>query len=77
VKEDPYMAASQADGTFEIKNVPAGKHEFEFWHEKPGRLKAVKFQGGATNRQGRAQLTVKDGETLDLGEIKIPASSLN
>jgi hypothetical protein len=76
VKEDPYMAASQADGTFEIKNVPAGKHEFEFWHEKPGRLKNLKFQGGALNRQGRAQLNVADGQTLDLGEIKVPASML-
>jgi hypothetical protein len=76
VREDPYMAASQADGTFEIKNIPAGKHEFEFWHEKPGRLKNLKFKGGALNRQGRAQLNVADGQTLDLGEIKVPASML-
>ena len=27
------MAASGEDGSFEIKNVPAGKHEFQFWHE--------------------------------------------
>lgn len=76
VKDDPYMVASAADGGFEIKNVPAGKHEFEFWHEKPGRLKSLKFKGGALNRQGRAQLTVADGQTLDLGEIKVPASML-
>jgi len=76
VKEDPYMAASQADGTFEIKNIPAGKHEFEFWHEQPGRLKKLKFQGGALNQQGRATLTIADGQTLDLGEIKVPASLL-
>jgi hypothetical protein len=76
VKDDPYMVASAEDGTFEIKNVPAGKHEFEFWHEVPGRLKNLKFQGGSLNRQGRAQLTIADGETLDLGEIKVPASML-
>lgn len=76
VKDDPYMVASAADGTFEIKNVPAGKREFEFWHEGPGRLKSLKYQGGALNRQGRAQLTVADGQTLDLGEIKVPASML-
>jgi hypothetical protein len=76
VKEDPYMVASAADGTFEIKNVPAGKREFEFWHEKPGRLKKLKYQGGALNQQGRATLTVADGQTLDLGEIKVPASML-
>lgn len=76
IKDDPYMVVSQADGTFEIKNVPAGKHEFEFWHEKAGRLKNLKFKGGALNRQGRAQLSVADGQTLDLGEIKVPATVL-
>lgn len=76
VQDHPYMAVSAEDGTFEIKNVPAGKHEFEFWHEQPGRLKAAKYAGGALNRQGRANLTVKDGETLDLGEITVPASML-
>jgi hypothetical protein len=76
VKEDPYMAASAEDGSFEIKNVPAGKHEFEFWHEAAGRLKGLKYQGGALNRQGRASLTIADGQTLDLGEIKVPASML-
>jgi hypothetical protein len=76
VKDDPYMVASSADGTFEIKNVPAGKHEFEFWHEGSGRLKNLAYQGGKLNRQGRAQLTVADGQTLDLGAIKVPASSL-
>lgn len=77
VKDDPYMIVSAEDGTFEIKNVPAGKHEFEFWHEKPGRLKSLKYKGGSLNRQGRADLTIADGQTLDLGEIKVPASMLN
>jgi plastocyanin len=76
VKDDPYMIVSAADGTFEIKNVPAGSHEFEFWHEAAGRLKNLKHQGGALNRQGRAKLKVADGATLDMGDIKVPASSL-
>src|SRR5690349_9085045 len=29
----PYMAVSGDDGTFEIKNIPVGQHEFQFWHE--------------------------------------------
>jgi hypothetical protein len=76
VKDDPYMAVSGADGTFEIKNIPAGKREFEFWHEKPGRLKKLKYAGGTLNQQGRATLTIADGKTIDLGEIKVPASML-
>lgn len=76
VKDDPYMTVSAEDGTFEIKNIPAGKREFEFWHEQPGRLKKLKYQGGALNQQGRATLTIVDGKTIDLGEIKVPASML-
>jgi hypothetical protein len=75
-QDHPYMAASTEDGTFEIKNIPAGKHEFQFWHESPGYLKDVKLTSGKTNRQGRADLTIAAGETLDLGDIKVPASML-
>lgn len=76
VLDHPYMAASGEDGSFEIKNIPAGKQEFQLWHEKPGNLKDLKFTGGKTNKQGRAELTIADGQTLDLGEIKVPASML-
>ena len=76
VQDHPYMAASGEDGTFEIANIPAGKHQFQFWHEASGYLQNLKFQGGALNRQGRTDLTIADGQTLDLGEIKVPASLL-
>jgi hypothetical protein len=76
VQDHPYMAVSGEDGRFEIANVPAGKHEFQFWHEASGYLKNVKTKGGTANRQGRAQLTIAAGKTLDLGDIKVPASSL-
>jgi plastocyanin len=76
VKDDPYMAVSAPDGTFEIKNIPAGKQEFVFWQEVKGNLKDLKFAGGSTNKQGRAELAIEDGKTLDLGEIKVPASAL-
>jgi hypothetical protein len=76
VQEHPYMAASAEDGTFEIENVPAGEHEFQFWHEAPGYLRDLKLKGGATNRQGRIDLDIPANETLDLGDIKVPASML-
>jgi hypothetical protein len=72
----PYMAASAEDGTFEIKNIPAGKQEFQFWHESAGYLKNLKIGSGKSNRQGRVQLTIAAGKTLDLGDIKVPASML-
>jgi plastocyanin len=76
VKDDPYMAISAADGTFEIKNIPAGKQEFVFWQEVKGNLKDLKFNGGSTSKQGRAELTIEDGKTLDLCDIKVPTSAL-
>ncbi len=75
VQEHPYMVVSAEDGTFEIKNIPAGKREFQFWHES-GYLKDLAFNGGKTDRRGRGELTIKAGETLDLGDIKVPAASL-
>jgi hypothetical protein len=75
-QDHPYMAASGEDGTFEIKNIPAGKHEFQFWHESPGYLKDLKLKSGKTNRQGRADLTIAAGQTLDLGDIQVQASVL-
>ncbi len=32
--ETPYYAVSSADGSYEIKNVPAGKYQLKIWHEK-------------------------------------------
>lgn len=75
-QKHPYMAASGDDGTFEIKNLPAGKHEFQLWHEAPGYLKDLKLKGGKTNRQGRVELAIAAGQTLDLGDIKVPANML-
>lgn len=72
----PYMAVSGDDGTFEIKNIPAGSHEFQFWHEAAGYLKMLKLKGATTDNRGRAKLTIPAGQTLDLGDLKVKASSL-
>lgn len=34
VLETPYYAVSAKDGTYEIKDVPAGKYTLKIWHEK-------------------------------------------
>ena len=52
----PTWRFRREDGTFEIKNIPAGKHEFQFWHEGSGYLKNLKYKGGTANRQGRADV---------------------
>lgn len=76
VQQHPYVAVSNDKGEFEIKNIPVGTHEFVFWHEKKGFIKNQTLEGGKTNAKGRAKLKIAAGETLDLGEIKIPAAAL-
>jgi plastocyanin len=34
--DHPFAAVSGEDGTFEIKDLPAGKHELKVWHESAG-----------------------------------------
>jgi hypothetical protein len=75
-QDHPYMAATGDDGKFEIKDIPAGKHDFQFWHEAGGYLKDLTLKGGKTDRRGRAELSIADGQTLDLGDIKVKASAL-
>lgn len=58
--DHPYGAVSASDGTFEIPNLPAGKHSFRVWHEKGGEL------------QKALAVTIRAGETT---EIEIPVSA--
>lgn len=75
VQDHPYMAVSGEDGTFSIENIPAGKHEFVFWHES-GWVQNATAGKAKTDRRGVAQLTIAAGQTLDLGDIKVPAAKL-
>ena len=45
VKDDPYMAVSGEDGTFEIKNIPAGKQEFVVLAGSARLLEEIEVQG--------------------------------
>jgi plastocyanin len=76
VREDPYVGISNDKGEFEIKNIPVGQHEFVFWHEGKGNMRDLALKGGKTDRRGRAKLKIVANETLDLGEIKVPAAAL-
>ncbi|MEX0586487.1 MAG: hypothetical protein WD176_07580 [Pirellulales bacterium] len=75
VRPDPYMAASAADGSFKIDNIPAGTQTFQLWQESLGYLRTVSIDGkpvtGAT-RRGFQKITIKPGKT-DIGKIVINA----
>ncbi len=77
IRDNPYMAVTAADGSFEIKNIPAGDHKFIFWHEASGNIKKLKLgSAGKTGKKGRAKLAIPAGGTLDLGEVKVSAKAL-
>ena len=54
--DHPFAAVSSADGTFEIKDLPAGKHEFKVWHEVGGLLEKALI---VTIKPGDNELTIK------------------
>lgn len=73
VKELPYVAVSDQNGQVTMKNLPAGKWTFQFWHETSGYVRDVVQSGKKTSwNRGRVELTIKPGKN-ELGQIKVPA----
>ncbi|MDA0835090.1 MAG: hypothetical protein O2955_04905 [Planctomycetota bacterium] len=67
--EHPFAAVTDADGNFEIPDLPSGTHEFKVWHEKIGyveRAYKVTISGGAPTEVkisvGAAKLASFEGE---------------
>ena len=74
VRPNPYAAVSKADGSFELKNVPAGEVELQLWHEKAGYIGEITV-GGKPEKiaKGRKKLKVAGGDN-DLGEMVLDAN---
>ncbi len=70
-KDNPYMAVSKPDGTFEIKDLPGGELEFQAWHEKSGYLATPDW-----GKRGIFKYTIKEGDN-DLGTIKLSPELFN
>lgn len=71
VCESPYFAVTSDDGSFEIKNLPAGVPlEFRVWQEKAGFLQAVTVDGQAQKwNKGRFSLTLAKDEPKEMGVV--------
>ncbi len=74
VSDHPYVAVTNEDGSFEIRNVPAGEWKFRFWHERPGYLQSLVTNGQlAPLEKGNWALDIAADKTLDLGDLIAPA----
>lgn len=60
--DHPFAACSNPDGSFEIADLPPGKHEFRVWHEKGGLLERA------------YAVTIKPGDNSI--ELTVPAAKL-
>ena len=77
VRPNPYAAVSKPDGSFEIKNLPAGEVELQLWHEKAGYVGEITVGGKAEKiAKGRKKVTVAAGEN-NLGDMVLDASLFN
>lgn len=63
IVDNPYAVVTQPDGSFEIKHVPPGEQHLIVWQSAKGYVTTGANKGMA--------VTVKAGETTDVGEIKI------
>ena len=76
IRDNPYMAKTDATGKFTIKNLPVGKWQFQVWHERAGYLQNATIAGkDAGWKRGRFEIEIKAGEN-HLGEVKVPARVL-
>ena len=71
VRDVPYMAVTDKDGRFEIKNLPVGEWEFACWHERASFLTEVERSGKPNKwKRGRVKLQIQPGEN-DLGVVAV------
>ncbi len=77
VRRDPYAALTDQEGKFLIEKIPAGQWSFQFWHSRFGYMNDLQKEGTSfVGRRGIAECEITNGETLDLGELKIDLKAL-
>ncbi len=71
VKDHPYLAVTDKDGKFELKNLPAGEWTIRVWHEEPGYIKQATVSGAEkTWDAGQATVNIKPGNNT-WGDVKL------
>ncbi|MCA9071590.1 MAG: hypothetical protein KDA84_21840, partial [Planctomycetaceae bacterium] len=71
LKDHPYVAVTDDNGEFELKNLPVGEWTLRVWHEKPGYIKEVTLKTGPQKWElGRASITIQPGDNT-WGDVKL------
>lgn len=74
LKDHPYATTTDANGRFEIRDLPTGTYSFAFWHERAGWLKTLRVnKSELADSKGRYPFEIKP-EATDLGNIAIDAA---
>jgi hypothetical protein len=71
ILDHPYAAVTDKDGRFEIKDIPAGSHEFRIWHENTGYM--VK---DAKDPKKGPTYEIKSGETTEVPLVTVKLDKL-
>lgn len=74
LRDNPYMAKTDSNGRFEIRNLPVGEHVFRFWHERIGYVPLPDIPGATKSpkRNGRVTIGIR-GRTTKLKDVSLPA----
>ena len=75
IRDNPYVAITEANGKFTIENLPEGEWDFQFWHSKVGYLKKLSIENHKVSKRGITTTKIVDSGTTDLGVMKLPSKS--
>jgi plastocyanin len=77
VTATPYCAVSKNDGTFELKNLPAGELELQIWQEAaPNGNLDVSNPKLTKTGSGRYKISLQPKEELNLNDLTVVAAAL-
>lgn len=74
VQNHPYVGVSDANGDVVLRNLPAGKWNFKFWHPEESSLPRVGDAKADADRYWRrkpVEYVIVNGKTTDVGELSL------
>jgi plastocyanin len=76
IRDNPYVAFTDDSGKFIIRNIPAGKWKFQFWHKKFGWLSKLEAGNYSVGKRGELEVEIKADQATDLGVMALPAEAI-